>query len=56
MITISADYEVKTAASDTSKLKNEVLKIEEKISSVNSQLSVLNKKQEACEEERMSDM
>ena len=44
MITISADYEVKTAASDTSKLKNEVLKIEERIGTVNSQLTLLSQK------------
>jgi len=44
MITISADYEVKTAASDTSKLKNEVLKIEQRIGTVNSQLTLLSKK------------
>lgn len=56
LTTISAGYGVKSAASDTSKLKNEVLKIEQKINTVNSQLAELSKKQEAGEEERVSDM
>lgn len=56
LFTISADYEVPAATSDTGKLKKEVSVITNKIDTVNEDMKTLVMKQKEMEHEREADL